>query len=107
MRLASFFGHRRDDDGVRLFAVLADSHDGVLLPLSADLSEDWYPSLTVDCPQAHHFERELAEQFGVVPQGHPWLKPVRYQHSWRPGHDAWGRADGDMILPSPSPIIYR
>jgi hypothetical protein len=24
------------------------------------------------------FERELAEEFGIEPVGHPWLKPVRY-----------------------------
>ena len=98
VRLASLFGQRRDD-GVRLFAVLADSHDGVLLPLSADLFEDYYPALTPDCPQAHVFEREIAEQWGIVPQGHPWLKPVRYVHSQRPGKDAWGRADVETILP--------
>jgi Ni,Fe-hydrogenase III large subunit len=36
-----------------------------------------YPSLTLRQPQAHLFERELWEQHGVVPEGHPWLKPVR------------------------------
>ena len=37
-----------------------------------------YPSLTPDCPAAHHFEREIQEQWGVHPEGHPWLKPVRF-----------------------------
>ena len=100
IRLAAFFGHRRDDGGIRLFAVLADSREGVLLPVSADLFEDSFPSLTPDCPQAHNFERELAEQWGLVPQGHPWLKPLRYHPSYRPDHDAWGRTLGDRILPA-------
>ena len=39
----------------------------------------------------HLFEREIAEQFGLRPDGHPWLKPVRFHRSYRPGHDAWGR----------------
>src|SRR5205807_4775047 len=26
-------------------------------------------------------------------EGHPWLKPLRFRRSWRPGHDAWGRPD--------------
>ncbi|HZF11816.1 MAG TPA: hydrogenase, partial [Thermoanaerobaculia bacterium] len=30
---------------------------------------------------------------GVRPEGHPWLKPLRFRRSWRPGHDAWGRTD--------------
>jgi len=38
-----------------------------------------YPSLTVRHPGAQMPERELWEQTGVVPEGHPWLKPVRYE----------------------------
>ena len=34
--------------------------------------------MTPDCPEVHLFEREIAEQWGVVPEGHPWLKPVRF-----------------------------
>src|SRR5205085_1434161 len=26
----------------------------------------------------HHFEREIAEQYGIEPEEHPWLKPVRF-----------------------------
>jgi len=44
---------------------------------------DSYPALTPDCPAAHYFERELHEQHGVVPEGHPWLKPVRFPHGVR------------------------
>jgi Ni,Fe-hydrogenase III large subunit len=40
----------------------------------------------------HLFEREIAEQWGAVPRGHPWLKPVRFVRSARPGRDAWNRA---------------
>ncbi len=37
-------------------------------------------------PQLHRFEREMLEQWGVVPEGHPWLKPVRFQKPLpRPG----------------------
>ena len=31
--------------------------------------------------------------------GHPWLKPVRFHRSYRPGFDAWGRPDDAAILP--------
>ena len=54
-----------------------------------------FPRLTPDCPQVHLFERELAEQYGVRPEGHPWFKPVRFHSSYRPGHDAWGRTPGE------------
>lgn len=38
-----------------------------------------YPSLTHSYPVAHIFERELWEQTGLQPDGHPWLKPVRFE----------------------------
>jgi Ni,Fe-hydrogenase III large subunit len=38
-----------------------------------------YPSLTPRHPAAQMFERELWEQLGLTPTGHPWLKPVRYE----------------------------
>ncbi|HEV8266802.1 MAG TPA: hydrogenase, partial [Thermoanaerobaculia bacterium] len=56
---------------------------------------DRFPALTPDCPQVHLFEREIAEQVGVRPDGHPWFKPVRFHESYRPGHDAWGRPAGE------------
>jgi Ni,Fe-hydrogenase III large subunit len=59
------------------------------------LDADDFPSLTPQCPQFHLFEREIAEQFGVVPEGHPWFKPVRFHASYRPDHDAWGRKPGE------------
>jgi Ni,Fe-hydrogenase III large subunit len=37
-----------------------------------------YRSLTPECTQAHRFEREIAEQWGIRPEGHPWLKPIRF-----------------------------
>ena len=58
---------------------------------------DAYAALTPRCPQAHWFERELAEQLGVRPEGHPWLKPIRYHASHREGHDAWGRTSPPVV----------
>jgi hypothetical protein len=63
--------------GLRLFAVLAEDRLGLLHALSAEVAGG-YPSLTPDCPQAHLFEREIWETWGVTPLGHPWLKPVRF-----------------------------
>lgn len=37
-------------------------------------------SLTPACPALHIFEREIHENFGVLFEGHPWFKPVRYPH---------------------------
>ena len=38
-----------------------------------------YPALTHRYPAAQIFERELWEQTGLQPDGHPWLKPVRFE----------------------------
>ena len=37
-----------------------------------------YASMSQECPQLQRFEREVCEAWGIVPEGHPWLKPVRY-----------------------------
>ena len=60
-----------------LLAALADDSAGQIGLVSSVVSGS-YPALTPDCPAAHYFERELYEQAGVCPEGHPWLKPVRF-----------------------------
>ncbi len=37
-----------------------------------------YESFTPQIPAFHIFERELHEEFGLLPEGHPWLKPIRF-----------------------------
>jgi Ni,Fe-hydrogenase III large subunit len=81
-----------------LFMVLADDERSRLLTARAPTDGRSFPSIAADCPQVQLFEREIAEQFGLVPEGHPWLKPVRYTRSWT-GRDAWGREAGAPILP--------
>jgi Ni,Fe-hydrogenase III large subunit len=98
-RLGALFGRPTESDRVELFAVLLQPALGTLSVLRTDVGDD-YTALTPLTPQAHWFEREIAEQWGVEPRGHPWLKPIRFHHSYRPGHDAWGRQPGDEIEPS-------
>jgi len=83
---------------LRLFAVLAREAEGTLAVTSTRV-EDMYPALTPVCAQAHWFEREIAEQWGVKPEGHPWLKPIRFHRSYREGRDAWNRSAGIPIQP--------
>ena len=77
-----------------LYAVLADDSFGALQVARARIEGNSFESLTPQCPQAHWFEREIAEQYGIIPEGHPWLKPIRFHSSYRPGADAWGRPAG-------------
>jgi len=90
-RIAALFGDTEPAGGVELFAVLADDDAGMLYLAKTHVQDDNFQSLTPECPQVHLFEREIAEQFGLRPDGHPWLKPVRFTKSSRPGHDAWDR----------------
>ncbi len=91
------------DAQLRLFAVLADDGAGTLALARARLMEPRYASITPRCPQAHLFEREMAEQFGIVPEGHPWLKPVRFQtlgvsgSPVEPGVMAFYRVEGEAV----------
>lgn len=98
-RLAALFGRPHEPNTLRVLAVLARGSEGTLFIVETEVS-DCYPALTVDCPQAHWFEREVAEQWGVRPEGHPWLKPIRFHHSYRLGRDAWARAATEVIQPS-------
>jgi Ni,Fe-hydrogenase III large subunit len=61
----------------QLLAALADDRAGEIGLIVADVVGS-YPALTPECPSAHYFEREIFEQFGIEPTGHPWLKPVRF-----------------------------
>jgi Ni,Fe-hydrogenase III large subunit len=75
-RIVTFFGMPETSADTRLIAVLARDDEG-WLNASTTVVAQRYPALTPDCPQAHGFEREIAEQCAVVPAGHPWLKPLR------------------------------
>jgi Ni,Fe-hydrogenase III large subunit/Ni,Fe-hydrogenase III component G len=92
-RIVSLFGMPEDAGQLRVVAVLADDERGQLGMLSALVGER-YASLTPDCPQASLFEREMAEQCAVVPEGHPWLKPLR-RHPPDHAPSTWSREPRD------------
>jgi Ni,Fe-hydrogenase III large subunit len=87
-RIATLFGQPVGGDKVRLFLALANDAEGQLALWSTEVAGS-FPSVTPACAQAHWFEREIAEQWGVRPEGHPWLKPIRFLKSYRAGHDVW------------------
>jgi len=95
-RLCSLFGVP-GQDGLRLVAVIAFDEASVLhLGRSAPFTGA-YAALSATHAQAHLFERELAEQHGVVPAGHPWLKPVRRPGAAGPGAIDFFRVDGREV----------
>lgn len=76
--LIALFGTPTQGARIELFGILGDPVTSSLSALRAEVNGA-YPCLTMECPQAHLFEREIAEQWQVEPQGHPWLKPLRFQ----------------------------
>lgn len=84
--IVQFFAFR-DNDQTRLLAVVRNDD---LYVISTVVDRD-FPSLTESASEKFHmFEREIAEQFGVVPTGHPWLKMVRYHANYQDLPDAFG-----------------
>ena len=84
-KVVQFFAYPAEGR-VRFMAVLRTDQ---LLAACCDAPES-YPSLTASCPQFHMFEREIAEQYGIHPEGHPWLKMVRYHANLRGVKDVFG-----------------
>lgn len=77
-RVVQFFAMPAGPRMYRLIAVLAIDSRSKLLVGSALVGEGRsYRSFTGAVPQMHLFEREIHEESGIVPEGHPWLKPVR------------------------------
>lgn len=78
LRPVGFFGSDFTDK-IKIIAVLADDEKGEFIVSSTLINKNVkeYDSITKENPMYHMFERELYEQFGIMPKGHPWLKPVR------------------------------
>ena len=98
-RVVAFFAVPGEEKGAfRLIGVLASDSSGKVFIASTEVSES-YPSLTSRLPQVHLFEREMYEKYGLVPEGHPWLKPVRFPKVDGPevGAADFFRVDGDEV----------
>ncbi|MBI4208523.1 MAG: NADH-quinone oxidoreductase subunit C [Deltaproteobacteria bacterium] len=78
-RVLALFAIPKKDPELRLFAVLGIDVKGEIRVAATDLPTNGlrYSSLTPEIPEVHLFERELAENHGILCEGHPWLKPVR------------------------------
>lgn len=77
-RMLAYFGlpETEKDGAAALCCVLAhDAERRLAAARTAPLTV--FPSLAEACPQAQLFEREIYEEWGILPEGHPWLKPVR------------------------------
>jgi len=76
-----------DHAGTRLLAVVRNDK---LFVTSCEVGAE-FPSLTGWISEKFHmFEREIAEQYGIRPTAHPWLKMVRYHRNYAGAADVFG-----------------
>jgi Ni,Fe-hydrogenase III large subunit len=76
-RILTLFGRRLSD---RVLVTTAfRKPTGAIELTRALIGPDGFRALTPELPELHCFERELHEQTGVRVEGHPWLKPLRYE----------------------------
>lgn len=90
-RIVNLFACLEDSGDIRIFSLLGKDNEGKLSVFSMriNIEKPYFRSLTPELPQAHMFEREIAEQFAVTPVGHPWLKPLRYHKNYRDVPNLW------------------
>ena len=99
--VVQFFAYEDELSRLKLLTVL---RSGPKLFLTGCSLADQYPSFTPECEKFHMFEREVAEQFGVRPEGHPWLKMVRYHENYRGKDDVFGN-DYSQDIPGNYPYF--
>jgi len=101
---AAFFGLPYGEGGKAAGLVALLCLDGVCCVLRSQALTG-YPSLTPVCAELHWFEREVYEQWGITPEGHPWLKPIRFHAPLRsslekrplPGQTSYFAVDGPQV----------
>ena len=85
--VVQFFVYQDSDKTLKMMAVLRSENN--LYAAGCNAPDAW-PSLAAECEPFHLFEREMAEQYGLKPEGHPWLKMVRYHANWQGKEDVFG-----------------
>jgi len=100
-RVVAYFG-AMEEAAVRLHLVLADDAHSELAVATARVEGGSFPSVAAACPEVQLFEREIEEQCGCRPLGHPWLKPVRFTR----GLGARGSVTANSPIPVPGVMDF-
>jgi Ni,Fe-hydrogenase III large subunit/NADH:ubiquinone oxidoreductase subunit C len=97
----TLFGENEGESSFRVWCVLGDPAEHTLWLASTRMEKNGPPlqSLASEFPSINYFECELFEQLGIVPENHPWLRPVRTADHWRKNgmpHDFY-RVEGEEV----------
>jgi len=90
-RIVNLFGVLEESGDIHMFAIVSKDDDAKLSLFSVTIPKDRpvFKSLTTELAEVQGFEREIAEQFAVTFEGHPWFKPLRYHQNFRNVPDLW------------------
>ena len=111
LRLLAFFvlpemkSNHKNSYKNEFYALFADDNTHTINIYSFYSEKDKFKSFTPEYPQFHLFEREIYENTGIIPEGHPCLKPLRFtsdSHSMGKNRNNIGemdffRVEGDEI----------
>lgn len=93
-RLSAFFALPEAKDVRTFVAIFADDSRSELQPMAFQTDNNTFHSLTAKFQQFHLFEREIYAETGILPVGHPWVKPVRFPRDSKfPGNPSIGDID--------------
>jgi Ni,Fe-hydrogenase III large subunit len=84
--IVQFFAYK-DEGNYKLLAVVRNSE---LYIIGTQVGKSFQSLTGKTSEKFHMFEREIAEQFGIKPDGHPWLKMVRYHENYTGEKDVFG-----------------
>jgi len=85
-KIVQYFAYADHGQSKLLAVVRTDK----LFVFGCDAPEE-YPSLTGYDAKFNLFEREIAEQYGIIPRDHPWLKSVRFHENYAEKPDVFGQ----------------
>ena len=88
--LSAFFAveEKSEDKCFLLTAILRDDEKNELL-LAGAYTGPSYTALSSEAPRYQWFEREIAEQYGIIPLGHPNLKEIRFHNPLNGAESIW------------------
>jgi Ni,Fe-hydrogenase III large subunit len=84
--IVQFFAYQEESTN-KLVAVVRNSE---LYVIGTEVGNSFKSLTGAVSEKFHMFEREIAEQFGINPDGHPWLKMVRYHKNYAGAEDVFG-----------------
>ncbi|WP_028583891.1 hydrogenase large subunit [Desulfogranum mediterraneum] len=99
--VVQFFAYGSETKGrYRLLAVVRNTE---LYVIGTEVGTSFQSLTRAASEKFHLFEREIAEQYGIRPEGHPWLKMVRYHPNYSGEADVFAN---DYQQPIPGNYPY-